>query len=126
MGNARPPFAPGAGGVAGRIATIDPGSEEKTPMEAEQPESNRQSARRSAASRHAICGGIFDFDVKASRFEEVSRELEDPKVWETPERAQELGREKKQLEGVVDTLTELRSELEDSDRAVRAGARRGG
>ena len=60
------------------------------------------------------CGGIFDFDVKAERSGAVSKELEDPKSWDDPTRAQELGREKKQLEGVVDALTHLHSDLADS------------
>ena len=46
------------------------------------------------------CGGIFDFDVKSERLAVVSRELEDPKIWDSPERAQALGKEKKELEGV--------------------------
>ena len=61
-----------------------------------------------------ICGGIFDFDVKASRFEEVARELEDPHIWETPERAQQLGKEKKQLEMVVDSLRDIDRTLKDT------------
>jgi len=60
------------------------------------------------------CGGIFDFDVKAERLGAVSKELEDPKIWDDPARAQELGREKKQLEGVVNALTQLHSDLADS------------
>ena len=60
------------------------------------------------------CGGIFDFDVKAERLGAVSKELEDPKIWDAPARAQELGREKKQLEGVVNALTQLQSDLADS------------
>jgi len=62
-----------------------------------------------------ICGGIFDFDVKATRLAEVTRELEDPKVWDDQQRAQDLGREKKQLEGVVLTLGDLDSRLKDSN-----------
>jgi len=62
----------------------------------------------------ANCGGIFDFDVKAERLGAVAKELEDPKIWDDPQRAQELGREKKQLEGVVDVLTRLQSDLADS------------
>jgi len=46
-------------------------------------------------------GGIFDYDVKATRLEEVNRALEDPAVWNDAARAQELGREKRQLEDVV-------------------------
>jgi peptide chain release factor 2 len=62
----------------------------------------------------ASCGGIFDVDVKAERLASVSRELEDPKVWDNPERAQELGKEKKLLDGVVLTLTQLNAGLSDS------------
>jgi peptide chain release factor 2 len=53
----------------------------------------------------ANCGGIFDYDQKADQLKAVARELEDPKVWDNAERAQELGREKRSLENVVLTLT---------------------
>jgi len=52
--------------------------------------------------------------VKATRLEEVSRELEDPGIWNNPQRAQDLGKEKKELEGVVGTLSTLQSGLDDS------------
>jgi len=52
--------------------------------------------------------------VKASRFEEVTRELEDHHIWETPERAQQLGKEKKQLEMVVDSLRQIDRTLKDT------------
>lgn len=42
------------------------------------------------------------------------RELEDPKIWENPEAAQAWGRERVQLEGVVDTLKEMDRLLTDS------------
>ncbi len=61
------------------------------------------------------CGGIFDFDVASERLAVVTRELEDPKVWDTPERAQALGKEKKQLDGVVGTLDELARGLDEGD-----------
>ena len=48
------------------------------------------------------------------RLTEVARELEDPKVWDDPKRAQELGRERKLLDGVVGTLTTLDTALADS------------
>ncbi|MGK0222042.1 MAG: peptide chain release factor 2, partial [Limisphaerales bacterium] len=38
-------------------------------------------------------GGIFDFDEKSDRLEEVGRELADGDVWNDPQRAQQLGRE---------------------------------
>jgi peptide chain release factor 2 len=60
------------------------------------------------------CGGIFDFDAQSRRLAAVAHDLEDPKVWADPKRAQELGREKKQLEGVVGTLSGLDQNLKDT------------
>jgi peptide chain release factor 2 len=44
----------------------------------------------------------------------VTRELEDPNVWNDQARAQALGREKKELDGVVGTLTTLAGGLTDA------------
>jgi len=44
----------------------------------------------------------------------VTRELEDPNVWSDPPRAQALGKEKKELDQVVGTLTSLASGLADA------------
>ncbi|WP_115148709.1 peptide chain release factor 2 [Legionella quateirensis] len=51
--------------------------------------------------------GYLDFEAKNERLEEVIRELESPTVWDNPEQAQALGREKTQLEAVVLSLSEL-------------------
>jgi len=59
-------------------------------------------------------GGIFDYDRKALRLNEVNAALENPGVWNEPKRAQELGREKKMLEGVVATIDHLKSNLADN------------
>jgi peptide chain release factor 2 len=60
-------------------------------------------------------GGIFDFEEKHERLTEVLRELEDPKVWDDPERAQALGKERTQLETVVHNLSNIRQGLEDAE-----------
>jgi peptide chain release factor 2 len=52
-------------------------------------------------------GGIFDFDLKVERLEEVSRELESPDIWNNPERAQSLGRERATLDKLVSSMREL-------------------
>ena len=44
----------------------------------------------------------------------MAHALEDPAVWSDPKRAQELGRERKQLESVVGTLSDLAGRLKDS------------
>jgi len=49
-------------------------------------------------------GGFFDFDAKSTRLIEVNQLLEDPQLWNDPKRAQEMGREKKSLEAVVEAL----------------------
>ncbi len=61
------------------------------------------------------CGGIFDYDQKFDQLSAVSRELEDPKVWDNAERAQELSKEKKTLEGVVLTLNRVKDGLKDAE-----------
>ncbi len=59
-------------------------------------------------------GGTFDYDLKKERLEEVLRELEDPTLWNDPEKAQAIGRERVELEGVVLTLDRLDSGLVDA------------
>ena len=58
-------------------------------------------------------GGIFDFDIKRERLEEVVRELESSSIWNHPEQAQALGRERSLLEGVVHQLEQLGQSVTD-------------
>ena len=58
-------------------------------------------------------GGIFDFDAKVERLEEVNAELEQPEIWNTPEKAQALGKERSALEIVVNTIKALDQGIED-------------
>jgi len=69
---------------------------------------------RTSANVPKPFGGIFDYDQKAERLTEVNRELEDPNVWNNPEYAQNLGRERSTLATIVDTLNELSGGLGDS------------
>lgn len=59
-------------------------------------------------------GGIFDYAGKAERLTEVERELEVPDIWNDPERAQALGRERAQLEQIVDMLRGVGRSLDDA------------
>ncbi|MEL0638213.1 MULTISPECIES: peptide chain release factor 2 [Marinomonas] len=58
--------------------------------------------------------GYLDYESKKERLEEVNRELEDPDVWNDPDYAQKLGKERASLEAVVDTLESMESGLVDS------------
>lgn len=71
-------------------------------------------ALKTSPSADKRFGGIFDYDLKKERLEEVSRELEQPDVWNNPEQAQALGKEKSQLEGVVGTLDQLTRQVSDA------------
>lgn len=63
-------------------------------------------------------GGIFDYDQKAEKLVEVVRELESPDVWNNPERAQSLGKERSSLEAVVNTITAMDLGCEDVEGLV--------
>ncbi len=67
-------------------------------------------------------GGIFDYDQRSERLVEVERELEDPKVWEDPERAQKLGKERADLELIVNTIDNLTSGLDDAEGLLEIAA----
>ncbi len=67
-------------------------------------------------------GGIFDYDHKHDRLTEVEREMEDPSVWNDPERAQSLGRERAQLAQIVETLDEMHSGLADASELLQMAA----
>ena len=58
-------------------------------------------------------GGIFDYDNRKERLAEVELELADASIWDNPEYAQKLGKERSGLEIVVATIDQLDSGLVD-------------
>ncbi|HUW52006.1 MAG TPA: peptide chain release factor 2 [Rhodanobacter sp.] len=58
--------------------------------------------------------GYLDYATKSERLEEVSRELENPRIWDDPSRAQELGRERARLETIVSGIDHLGAGLTDA------------
>lgn len=75
-----------------------------------------RSSKKSVICRNAPnhFGGRFDFDAKKRRLIEVRRELEDPEIWNKPEKAQELGKERAQLEKNVEALDTVTQRLQDA------------
>nr|WP_205686592.1 peptide chain release factor 2 [Chromatocurvus halotolerans] len=65
-------------------------------------------------ARTDVLRGYLDFDARKERLTEVEHELAEPSVWEDPERAQELGRERSSLENIVQTLETLTSGTRDT------------
>jgi len=67
-------------------------------------------------------GGTFDYLNKKDRLAEVELELGDPEVWNDPDRAQELGRERASLEMVVETIETLDSGILDTRELLEMAA----
>ncbi|MGK2946340.1 MAG: peptide chain release factor 2 [Candidatus Malihini olakiniferum] len=65
------------------------------------------------SNRTAVLRIILDYDVKKERLEEVNAELKQPDVWNKPECAQALGKERSSLEAIVDTIDQMIQGLED-------------
>lgn len=59
-------------------------------------------------------GGIFDVDRKERRLEEVNREMENPDLWNDPEHAQKISKEKKTLEDLCGSFKRLTSGIADA------------
>ncbi|MBY7782254.1 peptide chain release factor 2 [Vibrio fluvialis] len=65
------------------------------------------------SERTNVLRGYLDYDAKKERLEEVNAELEQPDVWNEPERAQALGKERSALEAVVETINQLDQGVDD-------------
>lgn len=59
-------------------------------------------------------GGIFDYPGKKTNLEQVNLALENPDIWNDQDKAQDLNRQKKQLETVVNQIDELDKSITDS------------
>ena len=60
-----------------------------------------------------VSGGIFDYEVKKDRLAEVELELGESAVWDKPEYAQALGKERSSLEAVVNTIEKMDSGIDE-------------
>ncbi|WP_156831205.1 peptide chain release factor 2 [Arhodomonas aquaeolei] len=69
--------------------------------------------------------GYLDYDNRRERLEEVTRELENPDVWNDPERAQNLNKERARLVDIVTTLDRLLSGLTDAGELVEMAREEG-
>ncbi len=67
-------------------------------------------------------GGTFDYETKKERLEEVELELGESRIWDDPENAQKLGRERASLEVIVKTINRLESGLDDTRDLIELAA----
>lgn len=67
-------------------------------------------------------GGIFDYENKKHRLEEVELRLSQSGVWDDPETAQQLNQERSSLERIVSTLERVFSSIKDSAELLEMAA----
>ncbi len=65
-----------------------------------------------------VCGGIFDLDRKEADLHSLSDRANDPELWNQPELARKVMRDKVRIEKVIDTWKDLRSRLDDAEVAL--------
>ncbi len=69
---------------------------------------------RSCKSGWKVSGGIFEVEQKRARLAVIREELEAPDSWKDQEKAQNLGKERAQLEEVVEMMDDLQTFLRDT------------
>ncbi|WP_152025192.1 peptide chain release factor 2 [Congregibacter litoralis] len=65
-------------------------------------------------ARTDVLRGYLDVDQRRERLSEVELELAEPSVWDNPERAQDLGRERSSLEAIVSSIDALDTGASDT------------
>jgi peptide chain release factor 2 len=70
--------------------------------------------RPTSSSRSRCSGGVFDWDPALRRLDELNARAEDPSLWEKPEDAQALMRERNRLAAQVDAVREMENGLNDA------------
>jgi peptide chain release factor 2 len=64
-------------------------------------------------------GGIFDHESAQERLNELNAEVENPELWNDPDRAQRIMRERQHLESALDSYASLEQRLKDSTELVK-------
>ena len=71
-------------------------------------------ASRTCRAECRPLGGIFDFESKQARLEEVNLHLEEPEVWADPDQARSLSRERAVLSDLVKVVSSVDRGLDDA------------
>ena len=70
--------------------------------------------RPTSSSRSHCSGGDFDWDVALRKLHELNARVEDPTLWDRPEEAQAVSRERSRLAASVDAVIGLERDLADA------------
>ena len=67
------------------------------------------------------CGGIFDWDKATARLASLNAIVEDPSLWDNPQRAQKLLRERQHLDTALTAYSQLDARLNDATGLIELG-----
>ena len=67
-----------------------------------------------SSSRSTCSGGVFDWDVALRKLDELNARVEDPSIWDRPQEAQALSRERARLAASVEAVKALERERADA------------
>jgi peptide chain release factor 2 len=70
--------------------------------------------RPTSSSRSTCSGGVFDWDVALRKLDELNARVEDPTLWDRPEAAQAVSRERSRLAASVEAVQSLERDLADA------------
>ena len=71
--------------------------------------------RRPTSSRASLCsGGVFDWDVALRKLDELNARVEDPTLWDNPDQAQVVSRERSRLADQIGAVQTMERHLEDA------------
>src|SRR4051812_41206430 len=70
--------------------------------------------RPTSSSRLNCSGGVFDWDVALRKLDELNARVEDPTLWDRPEAAQAVSRDRARLAGSVEAVQSLERDLADA------------
>jgi peptide chain release factor 2 len=67
-----------------------------------------------SSSRSTCSGGVFDWDVSLRKLDELNARVEDPTLWDKPNEAQAVSRERSRLADAVEAVQALERERADA------------
>src|ERR1700754_48960 len=71
-------------------------------------------SRPTSSSRSTCSGGVFDWESALRKLDELNARVEDPTLWDRPEAAQALSRERSRLAASVEAVQGLERDLGDA------------
>ena len=70
---------------------------------------------RPTSSRASLCsGGDFDWEPALRKLDELNARVEDPTLWDNPEEAQAVSRDRARLEGQINGVRDMQTGLEEA------------